>query len=56
MKKKITAKERAEKAVEKSLETFLKMLCKVTGTKFPADVPVIAPKTDDKKEDNDNVH
>ena len=52
MKNKITAKECAEKAVEKTLETFLKMLCKVTGTKFPADVPVIAPKTDHNEEDN----
>lgn len=55
MKKKITAKERAEKAVENTLETFLKMLCKVTGQKYPA-IPVIAPKTDDNEEDNDNVH
>lgn len=56
MKKKITAKERAEKAVENTLETFLKMLCKVTGTKYPADVPANAPKIDDNVGGNENVH
>lgn len=44
MKNKITAKERAEKAVEKTLESFLKLLCKVTGTKFPTDVSVCGKK------------
>lgn len=56
MKKKITAKERAEKAVEKSVETFLKMLCKVTGCKYPENLTLNAPKTDDNEEGNENVH